>query len=95
MNIGGRGNASRGTGNNTILSGNNGAATVKKKSVQPQIPQARTSLPPSRADKKPVTTYVSRATHRKLRLLGIELDKSNQEMLGEALAAYLAQNGVA
>ena len=45
--------------------------------------------PPSRAGKKPVTAYVSKDKHKQLRLLGIELDKSNQEMVTEALDMYL------
>ena len=46
-------------------------------------------LPPSRAGKRPVTTYVDKDLHKALRRLGVELDKSNQEMLHEALLEYL------
>ncbi|MEM7218307.1 MAG: ribbon-helix-helix domain-containing protein [Pseudomonadota bacterium] len=50
---------------------------------------ARAPLPPSRANKKPVTCWVSRETHRRLRLLALERDASNQEILSAALAQYL------
>ena len=46
-------------------------------------------LPPSRAGKKPVTAYVDSATHKALRRLGIDLEKSNQEMVHEAVLEYL------
>lgn len=49
-------------------------------------------LPPSRVGKKPVTAYVSRDVHKQLRMLGLELDKSNQEMLSEALEDYFARH---
>ena len=48
--------------------------------------------PPSRMDKKPVTAYVTKDLHRELRMLGIELEKSSQEMLTEALKAYLKRH---
>lgn len=50
------------------------------------------SKPPSRVGKKPVTAYVTKDLHRELRMLGIELDKSSQEMLTEALQAYLKRH---
>ena len=52
----------------------------------------RPSLPPSRAGKKPVTAYVDKDVHKRLRLLGIELEKSTQQMLSEALEAYLSKH---
>ena len=51
-----------------------------------------TPKPPSRAGKKPVTAYVNRDTHKRLRILGIELDKSNQVMVHEALLTYLEKH---
>ena len=50
---------------------------------------ARPSLPPSRAGKKPVTAYVDKDIHKELRLLGIETEKTTQEMVSEAIFAYL------
>lgn len=55
------------------------------------MPQ-RSQRPPSRVGKKPVTAYVSKDVHRRLRLLGIDLEKSNQEMLEEALDAYFKEH---
>ena len=49
------------------------------------------SLPPSRQGKKPITAYVDPQTHKQLRLLGVELGKSNQEMIVEALEDYLGK----
>ena len=46
-------------------------------------------LPPSRVGKKPVTAYVDRDLHKQIRRLGIELDKSNQDIVLEAVEAYL------
>ncbi len=58
-------------------------------------------LPPDRAPrasgregKKPVTAYVSKRVHKQLRILGIELEKSNQEMITEALDDYFARHAV-
>ncbi|NKB99014.1 MAG: hypothetical protein GKR90_11060 [Pseudomonadales bacterium] len=48
--------------------------------------------PPSRVGKKPVTAYVTKDLHRELRILGIQLEKSSQEMLTEALREYLAKH---
>ena len=48
--------------------------------------------PPSRVGKKPVTAYVTKDLHREFRMLGIELDKSSQEMLTEALEEYLRRH---
>ena len=48
--------------------------------------------PPSRVGKKPVTAYVSKDEHKRLRRLGIELDKSTQQMVTEALAEYMKRH---
>ncbi len=45
--------------------------------------------PPSRVGKKPVTAYVSKEEHKRLRRLGVELDKSTQQIITEALADYM------
>ena len=54
--------------------------------------RAPSTLPPSRAGKKPVTTYIDLDTHKELRMLGIRLDKSSQQMLSEALSDYLRRH---
>ena len=48
-----------------------------------------TRRPPSRVGKKPVTAYVSLEEHKRLRRLGVDLDKSTQQIITEALAAYM------
>ena len=48
--------------------------------------------PPSRVGKKPVTAYVSKEIYRRIRLLGIELEKSNQDIVKDALADYLRKH---
>jgi len=49
---------------------------------------ASNRLPPSRQGKKAITAYVDPEMHKRLRLLGVELDKSTQEMIIEALDEY-------
>ena len=48
--------------------------------------------PPSRIGKRPVTAYVTQAQHKQLRRLGIELEKSNQQIISEALADYMRRH---
>ena len=55
----------------------------------PSITPPRQARPPSRVGKRPVTSYVDKATHKRLRMLAIELEKSNQQILHEALQDYL------
>ena len=76
--------AKRGTPAKTSLRSQANANRTSKDATRP-------SLPPSRAGKKPVTAYVEKTTHKELRLLGIELEKSTQEMLTEALNDYLSR----
>lgn len=57
-------------------------------------PLAMTTRPPSRQGKKPVTAYVDKQTHKQLRTLGLDLEKSNQEMILEALNDYFERHGV-
>ena len=52
-----------------------------------------TARPPSREGKKPVTAYLEKDVHKQLRVLGIDLEKSNQEMIIEALNDYFARHG--
>ncbi|NIP14579.1 MAG: hypothetical protein GWM88_07575 [Pseudomonadales bacterium] len=57
-------------------------------------PPAMATRPPSRQGKKPVTAYVDKQVHKQLRSLGLELEKSNQEMILEALNDYFARHGL-
>ena len=57
-------------------------------------PPAMTTRPPSRQGKKPVTAYVDKEMHKQLRSLGLDLEKSNQEMILEALKDYFERHGV-
>lgn len=57
-------------------------------------PLAMATRPPSRQGKKPVTAYVDKEMHRQLRSLGLDLEKSNQEMILEALKDYFERHGV-
>ncbi len=59
---------------------------------RPAKSRAPSTLPPSRAGKKPVTTYIDLDTHKELRMLGIQLGKSSQQMLSEALVDYLERH---
>lgn len=54
----------------------------------------KTAHPPSRAGKKPVTAYVEKTAHKQLRSLGLDLEKSSQEMIVEALNDYFARHGL-
>ncbi|MEM7003572.1 MAG: ribbon-helix-helix domain-containing protein [Pseudomonadota bacterium] len=58
--------------------------------TQPNSPIS--SRPPSRVGKKAVTAYVSSDLHKRLRMLGLEIEKSSQEMLTEALLDYLEKH---
>ena len=51
-------------------------------------------LPPSRQGKKAVTAYVDPETHKQLRLLGVELGLSSQDII-EALEDYFQRHGKA
>lgn len=64
---------------------------MQSKSLPPRRVSKRA---PSREGKKPVTAYVTKEVHKQLRVLGIELEKSNQEMITEALNDYFARHGV-
>ena len=50
--------------------------------------------PPSRVGKKPVTAYVTKEEHKRLRQLGITLDKSTQQIITEALTDYMRRHKV-
>jgi hypothetical protein len=56
--------------------------------AEPRPGAGSTHLPPSRQGKKAVTAYVDPEMHKQLRLLGVELGKSSQEMIIEALDHY-------
>jgi len=53
-----------------------------------------TARSPSRVGKKPVTAYVETTAHRQLRFLGLDLDKSVQVMVVEALNDYFERHGL-
>lgn len=52
-------------------------------------------LPPSRQGKKAITAYVDPETHKQLRILGLDLDKSSQDIIIEALEDYFERHGMA
>ncbi len=52
-----------------------------------------TARPPSRVGKKPVTAYLEKTAHKQLRSLGLDLEKSSQEMIIEALNDYFELHG--
>lgn len=56
---------------------------------------ANGSGPPSRRGKKAVTVYFEPETVRRLKMIGIEADKSMQEMMTEAVQSYLKRHGKA
>ena len=42
-----------------------------------------------------MTVYVDPAVHRQLRLMGVELERSAQEMVSEAIGDFFVKNGKA
>jgi len=58
------------------------------------VPSNKTAKPPSRSGKKPVTAYVGKTAHKQLRSLGLDLDKSNQDMIVDALNDYFTRHGL-
>jgi hypothetical protein len=60
------------------------------------VPQdsSKTARPPSRAGRKPVTAYVDKTAHKQLRSLGIDLEKSTQGMIIDALNDYFERHGL-
>ncbi len=68
------------------------AADVALESVPQRSPM--TARPPSRIGKKPVTAYVAKNAHKQIRSLGLDLDKSTQDMIVEALNDYFERHGV-
>jgi len=57
-------------------------------------PAVHAARPLSRLGKKPVTAYVERNAHKQLRLLGLDLDRSTQSMIVEALNDYFERHGL-
>ena len=51
------------------------------------------SVPPSRRGKKAITVYFEPDVIKQLKLVGIEEDKSMQDMIAEALNDYFAKHG--
>lgn len=62
---------------------------MKKKAA----PTEERNVAPSRQGKKAVTAYFEPETVRRLKRLGIEADKSMQNMVVEAVADYLKKHG--
>ena len=60
-----------------------------------QTETALNRLPPSRQGKKAITAYVDPETHKQLRILGLDLDKSSQDIIIEALEDYFERHGMA
>ena len=54
----------------------------------------RIARPPSRLGKKPVTAYVDKTAHKQLRSLGLDLDRSTQDMIVEAINDYFERHGL-
>ncbi len=53
-----------------------------------------TARPPSRVGKKPVTAYLEKTAHKQLRSLGLDLEKSSQDMIVDALNDYFELHGL-
>ena len=61
---------------------------------QEPAPATSPAPPKSRLGKKPVTAYVARNAHKQLRLLGLDLGRSTQSMVIEALNDYFERHGL-
>ena len=58
-------------------------------------PETHAHLAPSRRGRKAVTMYLDPAAHRQLRMLGLETDRSGQDLLVEALNDLFQKHGKA
>ena len=58
-------------------------------------PEPRAHRAPSRRGRKAVTIYLDTAAHRQLRMLGLETDRSGQDLLVEALNDLFQKHGKA
>jgi hypothetical protein len=62
--------------------------------ADPVMHAPKSAQPHSRLGKKPVTAYVEKAAHKQLRSLGLDLEKSTQDMVIEALNDYFERHGL-
>ena len=58
-------------------------------------PEPHAQRAPSRRGRKAVTIYLDTAAHRQLRMLGLETDRSGQDLLVEALNDLFQKHGKA
>lgn len=57
------------------------------------IPEAHPHRPPSRRGLKGLTVWVDPAIHRQLRMMALELDRSAEDMLREAVGDLFQKHG--
>ena len=58
----------------------------------PDTPEPKKRRYPSREGKVPVQFHLNKDAHRQLKIVGAETDKSNQDILIEALNAWFVVN---
>ena len=63
---------------------------MSKRSIKPTF-----TRPPSRVGKKAVAAHFDPAVSRQLKLIGLEADRSTQDLLGEAINDLFAKYGKA
>ena len=71
-------------------------APPSRRASGPVGPEAETParwVAPSRRGKKPITAHFEPAVVRQLKQLGLDQDRSIQNMLGEALNDFFAKHG--
>ena len=66
-----------------------------KKATQPEESRGVATLPPSRQGKKALTVFFDPDVIKQVKLIGVNQDMSNQDMLAEALNDYFAKHGKA
>ncbi len=67
-----------------------------KKALQPKnINRGLNNLPPSRQGKKALTVYLDPDVIKQVKLIGIEAEMSNQDMLREALNDFFIKHSKA
>lgn len=67
----------------------------KTTKVAKKISEVTTLRPPSRKDKKALTTWHDPYTIKQLKQIGLDTDASIQEMIREALNDFFTKNGKA
>lgn len=61
--------------------------------VEPQATVSTYSQPPSRRGKKPLTVYLDPAVIKQLKIIGIETETTNQDMVIDALNDFFTKHG--